>query len=386
MDEAIGKEVPLDGKVAELPATSPFGAIKDVVLLKTLSARAIREKQIEAEDYLFINDHGGGHLSTIDFGQVFGATGTGKTLFSMALAVCVACGRDFMYWKCVRPRKVIYFDGELAETTIKERLALATTGLSAGERELLEDNLIVFNRDTAFNELGIELADLDSLLGRQQVEHLVDLVKADLAVFDSRFCLLAADMKEEGSMPKALILSMRRRRCLSLWLHHSGKDTTRGGYGDKSAEFLMDFNIELALTDVESELGMTWRKKRKRNEKNGDLYADLTVQHREGSWYKRGEAPVATRKGATTVKNETLVMRAMTELNIAKQNATGQNTMHNIERERIRDWLLNNGLFEADGGVMGKSDREAVNKAIRNLINNGELQGDAETLTIAGRK
>jgi hypothetical protein len=35
---------------------------------------------------------------------------------------------------------------------------------------------------------------------------------------------------------------------------------------------------------------------------------------------------------------------------------------------------------------MGKSDREAVNKAIRNLINNGELQGDAETLTIAGRK
>jgi hypothetical protein len=142
---------------------------------------------------------------------------------------------------------------------------------------LVEKNLTIFNRDTAFNELGIELEPLDSLKGRLQVEFLVDLLGADIAIFDSRFCLLKADMKEEGSMSKALIHSLRRGRCPATWLHHTGKDTNRGGYGDKSAEFLMDFSLELSTTEVVNRMEMTWRKKRKRNDHNGDLYADLLI-------------------------------------------------------------------------------------------------------------
>jgi RecA-family ATPase len=147
----------------------------------------------------------------------------------MGLAVAVAGGADFLHWKCVKPRKVIYFDGELAEVTITERLKLALDGLSQSERALARDNLIIFNRDAAFNELGVELRAIDTSLGKQQVEFLVAQHGADLAVFDSRFSLLDAEMKEEGSVAKRLTLSMRNRRCCNIWLHHSGKDAKRGG-------------------------------------------------------------------------------------------------------------------------------------------------------------
>jgi hypothetical protein len=366
-------------------ASKPFGSVDKDTLLSVLSVKSIRAKEMEPENYLFINDNGGGILSTIDCGQIFGETGTGKTLFAMGVAVSVAAGRNFMHWKCVKPRKVIYFDGELAETTIKDRLDLAFTSLSAGERSIAESNMVVFNRDTAFNELGVELAPLDSLQGRLQVEYLVDAIGADMAVFDSRFCLLAADMKETDSMPQELILSMRRRRCLSAWVHHSGKDVTRGGYGDKSAEFLMDFNLELSLTDMDSHLGMTWRKKRKRDEHNGDLYADLTIQYKDGEWHKNGYAPEKTRKKPTTVSTEEIVSKAMVELNIAKQNATGDMCMHDITRDQLRGYLSDNGYFELEDGKFPRSASLLVNKAITNLIAQGHLKGNKTSIKILKR-
>jgi len=373
--------------VVELPPENPFGDVTDDRLRKALSAGHLRTKKMPVEDHIFVNSEGGGILSTIDYGQVFGDTGTGKTLFAVALAVAAASGSNFLHWECTKPRKVIYFDGELAEITMAERLELAMKKLSAGEQSLVEKNLTIFNRDTAFNELNIELEPLDSLKGRLQTEYLVDLIDADMAIFDSRFCLLKADMKEEGSMSKALIHSLRRRRCQATWVHHTGKDTTRGGYGDKSAEFLMDFNVELSTTDAVNRIEMTWRKKRKRNELNGDLYADLLIECSEGTWYSHSEAPVASRKTDRTRTNENLVMSAVTESTIAAKDAGRamskshtRKQIHNISREKVREWTINHGHYEAVDGVLAKSERESINKAIRNLIGQGVLAGDKDGL------
>ncbi|MFT5710441.1 MAG: hypothetical protein ACI8QT_001136 [Halioglobus sp.] len=126
-EKAKGSQPP--NNVFEIPPENPFGDVTDDRLRKALSAGHLRNKKMPAEDHIFVNNEGGGILSTIDYGQVFGATGTGKTLFAVAVAVAVAVaaasGSNFLHWKCTKPRKVVYFDGELAEITMAERLELA---------------------------------------------------------------------------------------------------------------------------------------------------------------------------------------------------------------------------------------------------------------------
>lgn len=372
----LEQAAPADDDSEEL---NPFGVSWND-LRRTMSAGTISTKKIEKEDYLFANPDGSGILSTVDFGQIFGGTGTGKTLFAMGLAVAVAGGADFLHWKCVKPRKVIYFDGELAEVTITERLLLALDGLSQSERALARDNLIIFNRDAAFNELGVELRAIDTLLGKQQMEFLVKQHGADLAVFDSRFSLLDAEMKEEGSVAKRLTISMRNRRCCNIWLHHSGKDAKRGGYGDKTAEFLMDFNIELTAINNYGQLGLKWHKARKRNDLNRDLYSDMTIAHRDNRWHRHGDAPTKSRSSDRTDQNKERVRAGMVALNTRRQTATGNYGAHDITRDELRQWFVDNGYVELDGGKFPKGEREAINKAIKSLVDSGWLEGNSETI------
>ncbi|WP_165787063.1 AAA family ATPase [Pseudohalioglobus lutimaris] len=358
-----------------------FGEITDDQLAAAMGAGAIRQRKIPPEDYLFTNEQGGGIFSTVDFCQIVGGTGAGKTLFTIPLAVAVAAGRDFLGWKCTRARRVIYFDGELAEITIQERLELAVSQLTEVEQALVSKNLFVFNRESMLTDLGIELEPLDSVKGREQVEYLVDAFGAEAAMFDSRFCLLAADMKESGSMPTALILSLRSRKVFDMWLHHHGKDATKGGYGDKTAEFLMDTNIELSTIDGDHRLELKFQKKRKQKPISESLYADIAIEHSAGEWFKAGEVP-KDRKGTATHSNESLVMKAMVALNIRRQDITDDLGMHYIPREAVREYLMDNGFFErTPTGVMEKPDRTAINKAIRNLLGE-KLEGDSKQLRI----
>jgi len=370
-----------------LPETVfPFGDVDPSLLRAAMVAGPLRRREIPPEDYLFVNEEGGGIFSTVDLVQVFGGTGAGKTLFILPFAVAVAAGRDFMHWKCVKPRKVIYFDGELAEITIKERLELANSPLTPEERTLVDRNLFVFNRDSMLSLLGVELAPLDSLEGRLQVEYLVDEFKAELTIFDSRFCLLKADMKESDSMPKSLILSQRSRKCCAWWAHHSGKDMTRGGYGDKTAEFLMDTNIELVAIESDTRIDLKFHKKRKSKPVSASLYADITIEHREGEWFESGKS-VGSQKAQTTLTNSALVFSSMVEMNVTRQDVTGDLGQHYIQRDKLREHLMDRGYFERTStGVMEKPDRTAVNKAIRNLITEGKLEGDSEKLKIIGRE
>src|SRR6476620_4440743 len=55
---------------------------------------------------------------------VYGPPGIGKSLLAPAIAGAVAAGGSFLDWRASRPLRVVYLDGEMAATEMRDRLAL----------------------------------------------------------------------------------------------------------------------------------------------------------------------------------------------------------------------------------------------------------------------
>ena len=55
---------------------------------------------------------------------VYGPTGIGKSFFALGVAWAVASGGSFLGWQAPQPRRVLYVDGELGATELRQRLAL----------------------------------------------------------------------------------------------------------------------------------------------------------------------------------------------------------------------------------------------------------------------
>ena len=63
----------------------------------------------------------GDFLSTTSRVLLIGPSGLGKTNFGMALAGCAGAGQGFLHWKCHRPARVLYIDGEMSRPLLKSR-------------------------------------------------------------------------------------------------------------------------------------------------------------------------------------------------------------------------------------------------------------------------
>ena len=173
MDFPLADTSANDGDVIGINPFNPFNTHHtSEEILAALRANAISDRPISPEDFVFGCEEYG-NFKTTDAVQIYGGTGDGKTLLTMHLAVYAAAGVEFLGWPCPRPRKVLYLDGELAESTIQKRIKQAVAGLSHGARAVALRNLVVFNRDIANEEFGIELAALDKDQGHKQIEWLV---------------------------------------------------------------------------------------------------------------------------------------------------------------------------------------------------------------------
>lgn len=235
---------------------------------------ALLDADTTPEDQLLV-----GGLSTVDIWQLYGPTGAGKTLLAMSLAMAVASGADFIGWQCNTPRRVLYLDGELPDSEVSQRLDYLLQGFSRPQQTLIRRNLVVVSREHLHRSQGVEMAPLDTEQGEAQLNDLLDRVEPALVVFDSRYCLLEADMMQQGSLPPRLLRRLRARKVAQLWLHHTGKDAGRGGYGDKTAEFLLDANLELT-----SGHALRFHKKRKARADNRTFYQDRALALVDGTW------------------------------------------------------------------------------------------------------
>jgi hypothetical protein len=68
--------------------------------------------------------------------MLYGYRGTGKTYIALGIAAAVARGGSFLAWKAVRPRTVLYVDGELPGKTMQERLRLTVRAILGLARQV----------------------------------------------------------------------------------------------------------------------------------------------------------------------------------------------------------------------------------------------------------
>src|SRR5579862_6747439 len=63
-------------------------------------------------------------ISTQTLALLYGPRGLGKTFVALGIAWAAASGGSFLGWQASRPMRVVYLDGEMAATEMRDRLAL----------------------------------------------------------------------------------------------------------------------------------------------------------------------------------------------------------------------------------------------------------------------
>jgi hypothetical protein len=60
--------------------------------------------------------------------MIYSPRGVGKTWIALSIAHAIASGGELLCWRAPRPRRVLYFDGEMPVTTLQERYAAVVAG------------------------------------------------------------------------------------------------------------------------------------------------------------------------------------------------------------------------------------------------------------------
>jgi RecA-family ATPase len=68
-------------------------------------------------------------LSSESITELYAWRGTGKTLLSLSLGLHLAAGKDMPRFTIPTPKKVLYIEGELPESQLKDRLSKLSVGL-----------------------------------------------------------------------------------------------------------------------------------------------------------------------------------------------------------------------------------------------------------------
>jgi AAA domain len=105
----------------------------------TLTGAALLKKEFPPRDVIFdpwIPEKG--------LVMVHAERGIGKTWLATTIAYAVAAGGDFLKWGAPKARKVLYIDGEMPGSVIKDRFAAIVNN---ADFEAPEDNLIFLASD-----------------------------------------------------------------------------------------------------------------------------------------------------------------------------------------------------------------------------------------------
>jgi hypothetical protein len=155
--------------------------------------------------------------------QILAHRGTGKTLLGLSFAGAMANGTDVLGFHAARPMRVMYLDGELPLSQLKERAALLASGPHSKE------NLFLINPEQSKPVESIRLLD-DSTWG--QLLRKIEQHQSQVIVLDSYSTLFWLDAnKEEAQIATQMRLNELRTRGLCvIALQHTGKDkkTQRG--------------------------------------------------------------------------------------------------------------------------------------------------------------
>jgi hypothetical protein len=260
-------------------------------LAEMLSATAWRKREMPPVTRLL-----GDFLTTTTRAFIVGATGIGKTLLGLAMAVGMALGIGFLHWRSSRPARLIYIDGEMPRELMIARIEDASREI---DRPDLLDNLMVFSLEDAeeiaerWPHLGM-FQPLNTEAGQNFIKRLCTELKPDVVVFDNVQALLEGVQKEEETWTAVLPLVqwLSKQPIGQLWLDHSGHNSVRQ-YGTVVKAWRSDaVAIITPLPEEDRQPGETaFRlsfeppgKARRRTPDNRTDFTTTVIRLRDGRW------------------------------------------------------------------------------------------------------
>ncbi|MBI5792795.1 MAG: AAA family ATPase [Rhodocyclales bacterium] len=167
-------------------------------------------------------------LLTQSLNMIYAWRGIGKTHVALGIAYATASGGSFLKWKAIKPRRVLYIDGEMPAASMQDRL-----------KGLVASNNIDFDPDyfkliTPDLQTGA-MPDLATADGQDAIDAVMG--DTELIVIDNLSCLARSGGREndaESWLPiQPWALRQRQQGRSVLFLHHSGKGGAQRGTSKK---------------------------------------------------------------------------------------------------------------------------------------------------------
>ena len=156
-----------------------------------------------------------------DYGIICGRRGIGKSWLAMELAIAMVEGRDFGPWKCPKPIRGLYVDGEMALDHSRDRVRALSANTAGGGA------LFVLSHQQVFNTTQKALCLSDPA----QQNELIDICereKIDVVFLDNGACLFrgvdensADDFRDKI---EGWLLAFRRRGIAVVLVLHEGRN------------------------------------------------------------------------------------------------------------------------------------------------------------------
>lgn len=173
--------------------------------------------------------------------MLYAPRGIGKTHVALSIAYTVAHGTQMFNgkWKCEKPRKVLFIDGEMPANVLRDRICSIVV---SAEGELTNYDYLQFINPDLQQDNGIP--DLAAPEGQHHVEEHLDGV--ELLILDnlSALCRNGKENDSESWIPvQEWFLKLRRKGISVLFVHHANKTGNQRGTSKK--EDLLDTVVVL---------------------------------------------------------------------------------------------------------------------------------------------
>lgn len=200
--------------------------------LVSLSGAELLKRQFPPRDFLLSP-----WLPSKGLAMIFAERGIGKTWVALNIAHATAGGGGFLRWDAPLARRVVYIDGEMPASALKDRYAAIVTAVAF---DAPEDNFRLIAADLQPDGLP-DLADPDS-----QRFYDAAIADADLIVVDnlSTVCRALRENEADSWGPvQAWCLRQRATGKSVLLIHHAGKGG--GQRGTSRKEDVLDSVVSL---------------------------------------------------------------------------------------------------------------------------------------------
>ncbi len=295
---------------------------------------------------------------------IWAASGVGKTMLGLSLAVALAGGGEVGEWRAPRALKVLYVDGEMHEQDIQDRLKMLadTTAVEITDPDAYRKNLSFVIRQA--QDPDKEFYDLTDRERQRALAERCKRLGTKVLIIDN-FTTVSDGLEDENASVafksvQSFFLSMKQMGIATILIHHSRKDG-QALRGSQAMEVTFEVILGLSKDHLGSPGQASFIAKFQKNRSRGDARLEprlWTLTDRDG-WRLSDDVPEDAAKDAVIHAVRSLEFVSQTE--IAERLGLNKSTVsRRISRAEARgDLKLNEAhdCFEQatklrDGGLV----------------------------------